>query len=172
MKSTKIISIAELAITAIYVVLCTSVSGSLPHSMSCTSYLIPHELDFSLYILTVIAFVATTLFRHTDKKGRAMVWLMIIGLADVALSPHYHTSNAFLHYFGGILCCVASVIYVFHRCPKILYLWLPCFVVCLVWPRCHIMFQELTCMIEMVVLNFISDKKGLSPAHKEAEKMK
>ena len=96
MKSTKIISIAELAITAIYVALCTSVSGRLPHSMSCTSYLIPHELDFSLYILTVIAFVATTLFRHTDKKGRAMVWLMIIGLVDVALSPHYHTSNTFL----------------------------------------------------------------------------
>lgn len=155
----KIISLAELAITIVYVTLCTKMSGSLPHSMSCTSYLIPHEIDFSIYIITVIAFVAATLFQGCDKKNRIMVWLMIIGLLDVALSPHYHTSNTFLHYFGGILCCVASIVYVSHKAPKVLFIWIPCFIACFIYPPCHLMFQEFTCLLEMVLLNFINGSK-------------
>ena len=158
----RIISLIELAITIIYIALCTKMSGSLPHSMSCTSYLIPHEIDFSIYILTVIAFVASTLFQGSDKKNRIMVWLMIIGLLDVALSPHYHTSNTFLHYFGVILCCVASIVYVSHKAPKILFIWIPCFIACFIDPPCHLIYQEFTCLLEMVLLNFINGSK-ISP---------
>lgn len=155
MKTKRIISLAELVITVLYIMLCTVYCGSLPHSMSCTSYLIPHYYDFSIYVLTVIVFVATTLFKGCDRKDRIMVWLMIIGLIDVALSPHYHTDNTFLHYFGGILCCVASVVYVSHRAPKLLYLWIPCFVICLIYPPCHILFEEFFCVLEMVLLNLL-----------------
>lgn len=153
----RISGLIELIITVVYVVLCTRVSGSLPHSMSCTSYLIPHYLDFSLYIVTLIAFVATTLFKGCDTKGRVLVWMMIVGLADVAVSPHYHTTNTFLHYFGGVLCCVTSVMYIYNHMPKLLFLWIPCFVICIIWPKCHIMFQELTCLLEMFLYTLIGN---------------
>lgn len=164
MKTRITISLTELAITILYIALCTAFNGSLPHSLSCTSYLIPHDYDFSIYVATVAIFAATTLFQGCDRKEKNMVWLMIIGLIDVALSPHYHTSNTFLHYFGGILCCVASVIYVSHRAPKLLYLWIPCFVACTIYPPSHILFEEFTCVLEMVILNLIP-RWDLMPHH-------
>jgi len=154
MSRRRILSITELAITAIYVALCWNVGGLLPHSLSCTSYIIPHYIDFSIYILTVMVFVALTLFHGSNRTCRVMVWLMLIGLADVAVSPHYHTENTFLHYFGGILCCVASVVYAAQRAPKVLYTWLVCFVFCAVNPRCRILFEELNCLVEIILLNF------------------
>jgi hypothetical protein len=163
---TRIFSIIELIITVVYVWLCTRVNGTLPHSISCTAYLIPHYLDFSIYIVTLIAFVAATLYQGCDTKGRILVTLMIIGLADVALSPHYHTSNTYLHYIGGVLCCVTSVIYIYNRMPKLLLLWIPCFVISLIWPSCHIMFQELTCLLEMFLYTlFAADGSHKSQPH-------
>ena len=131
MKTKRIISLAELAITVLYIILCTVYCGSLPHSMSCTSYLIPHYYDFSIYVLTVIVFVALTLFKGCNRKERIMVWLMIIGR------------------------CVASVVYVSHRAPKLLWLWVPCFIICVIYPPCHILFEEFFCLLEMVLLNLL-----------------
>ena len=78
---------------------------------------------------------------------------MIIGLLDVAISPHYRTENTFLHYFGGILCCVASVVYVANNAPKLLYFWIICFIICALDSPHRILYQELTCIVEMVALN-------------------
>ena len=152
MNRKQMISIVELLITVLYLVLCVRQNGILPHSLSCTSYILPHYLDFTIYVITFIPF-AFTLLKGVDHKSKVMVWLMIIGLLDVAISPHYRTENTFLHYFGGILCCVASVVYVANNAPKLLYFWIICFIICALDSPHRILYQELTCIVEMVALN-------------------
>lgn len=169
MSRNRIVSIVELVVTVVYLSLCTFFGGRLPQSLSCTSYIIPHYIDFSIYIVTVMVFVALTLFGPINRTCRFMVWLMLIGLADVALSPHYHTENTFLHYFGGVLCCVASVVYVAQRAPKVLYSWAVCFVLCALCPRCRILFEELNCLVEMMILNFfVMDGAKVSSASSQS----
>lgn len=51
-----------------------------------------------------------------------------------------------------------------HRAPKLLYLWLPCFVACTIYPPSHILFEEFTCILEMVLLN-LNPHRDIAPRY-------
>lgn len=103
----------------------------IPDSLSHIAYIVPKWV-FSLWMMLTGMTLMPSLMDALPDHQRFVGFLAVSGLACVAATPYYKEEHKTLHYAGGFLCALCSIVVAWMLCPWLLVSWL---VYACVWPK-------------------------------------